>query len=327
MITVYTILVFLAILMQSFFTATEMAFTSTNKLKLKNMAEAGDPHAVKLLNFLGREGAFLGTTLVGTNIAVILNSVLATRIFIDHFGHGIAPVLTTLVMVPLTLVFGEILPKIIARQYATGLSLRLITPLSAFFSIFRPIIISVEAVSSFLLSPAGPRKKPWDVTFTKTDLKRLLLMGHETGEVNADEVEMIHKVLDFGAITVEKIMIPLYRATVIGMDESVENLKKLVSLTGFTRIPVYKDHREKIEGVVNIYDVLFSENGGEGTPLSDLMRDPVNVSHLDPIDIVLARLRFKKQPMGIVTSQDGTAVGVVTIEDILEEIVGEIEEN
>lgn len=326
MITIYTVLVIGAIIMQAFFTATEMSFTSANKLKLRSLAESGDQHAAKLMDFLGKEGTFLGTSLVGTNIAVILNSVLATRIFIEYFGTDLAPLFTTCVMVPVTLIFGEITPKIIARQYATSLSLRLIEPLSAFFKLVRPVIIIVNAISRFLLSPFGARKKPWDFTFTKSDLKRLLLLGHETGDVNADEVEMIHKVLDFGGKTVENIMIPMYRVSSAGIDDTVESIKKIVALTGFSRIPVYEGDKENIKGVVNIYEVLFSDNVDENAPLKEFLRNAVHIDKDDGLDIALTRLRYKKQQMGIVTGEGRKSLGIVTIEDILEEIVGELED-
>ncbi len=326
MITIYTVLVILAIMMQAFFTASEMSFTSANKLKLKHLAESGDQHAVKLTDFLGKEGTFLGTALVGTNIAVILSSVLATRIFIEHFGPDLAPVITTCVMVPLTLVFGEITPKMIARQYATSLSLRLITPLSAFFQVFKPIIIFVNAIARALISPFGAKKKPWDFTFTKSDLKRLLLLGHETGDVNADEVEMIHRVLDLGSKAAEKIMIPMYRVSAANIDEPVGNIKKMAALTGFSRIPVYGREKDKITGVINIYEILFSDGVDDSASLGEYIRPAVYIDKEDSLDITLTRLRNKKQPMGIVVDGGQKPLGIVTIEDILEEIVGKLED-
>lgn len=326
MITLYVILIFAAIIMQAFFTASEMAFTSADKFELKNRAASGDKNAIRLMDFLNKEGMFLATTLVGTNICVITSSTLATRIFIEHFGDTYAPAFAICIMVPITLIFGDITPKMIARQSATPFSLRIISPLESFFKLFRPLIVTVNALARILLAPFGTRKKSWDFTFSKSDLKRLMLMGHETGEVNADEVEMIHKVLDLGSVKVEKIMIPMYRVSSIGMDESVGALKKIVTMTGFSRIPVRRPGGDDVIGVVNIYDVVFSVNGGENLTLEDFVREPVYLGKDDPLDIVLTRLRNRKQPMGIILGNDKTALGVVTIEDILEEIVGEIED-
>lgn len=326
MITLYTVLVIAAIMMQAFFTASEMAFTSVNRIKLKGLVDAGDKRAMRLSGFLDK-GTFLGTTLVGTNITVVVASTLATRILMGYFDRGIAPVVATAIMVPVTLIFAEIVPKIIARQFSTGLSLRAMVPLNSFFRLFYPLIVSVNAVAKFFISPFSRSKDQQDMTLSKSDLKKILLWGHETGEVEADEVELIHRILDFGSKKIESIMVPLFRVSSISSDDSTENLRRLVSFTGYSRIPVYEKKKNKIVGIVNIYDILFSmEEREETSEVKDFVREPVCVNREDGLDIALARLRHRKQPMGIVVGKDEEVVGIVTIEDMLEEIVGEIED-
>jgi CBS domain containing-hemolysin-like protein len=325
MITLYTILVLAAIGMQAFFTATEMAFTSVSRIKLKGLMDSGDPYAQKLSDFLGKEGVYLGTTLVGTNIAVVIASVLATRIFSEYFGLKIAPLLAVACMVPLTLIFAEIVPKLIARQFATTLALKTVGPLNSFFKLFYPLIVTVNFIARFFIAPFGKQKASWDSTFTKSDLKRILLLGYETGEVEADEVELIHKILDFRSKKIERIMVPMYRVSSISADDTTDNLKRLVSLTGFSRIPVYEKNKNNIVGIVNIYDILFQmDENGKKLLVKDFIRDPVYIGRKDSLDIALTRLRHKEQPMGIVVDRDNRVAGIVTIEDMLEEIVGEI---
>lgn len=327
MITIFTIIVLSMILMQAFFTASEMALTSISRAKLKALEAQGDPRAARLNAFLSREGLYLGATLVGTNIAVVTASVLATRIFSAYFGADNSPLITTAVMVPVTLIFAEIVPKMIARQLATPFSLGVVGHLSGFYGIFRPLIFMVNRVARILLIPFNRGKSPGMVDFNKSDLKRILILGHETGEMEADEVELIHKVLDFGAKKVERIMVPMYRVSSIGADDTVGNLKRLVSLTGFSRVPVYRENKNKIAGIVNIYDILFSTNDIDDNALvEDFLREPVYVKREDGLDIALARLRHKEQPMGIVTERENSVVGIITIEDMLEEIVGEMED-
>ncbi len=325
MITIYTILVFFALGLQSFFTISEMAITSVNRIKLKDLVEAGDPHAEKLKRFIEKKGAFLGTTLVGTNISVVIASVLVTRIFSEYFTGNTAAFLTTLVLVPVTLIFAEIIPKIIARQFSTSIALKTVTPLEAFQRFLNPVIVSVNAVANFILSPFGKVKHPWDVTFTKSDLKKIILSGREIGAVEEDEADLIHKILDLGGKTAGNTMIPLYRVSSIGADETAENLKKLVALRGFSRIPVYRDNKDDIIGIINIYDMLFSFEEDK-KEVDDFIREPVYIRMKDGLDIALTRLRYKRQPMGIVVDENEKPVGIITIEDILEEIVGEIED-
>lgn len=323
MITIYTIFILGAILMHGFFASAETALTSFSKIKIKGLADSGDMRAIKLKEFLGKKGAYLGTTLVGTNIAVVTTAALATRIFSEYIDPNLAPVIVTIVLTPITLLFAEIIPKMIAYQFSEGVALNTIYPLKGFFKLFYPVIVSINTISSFLISPFKHKETSWDAAFTKGDIKRLLLLGHETGEVEADEVELIHKVLDFGARKVESIMVPLYKVSSIEGNDTVEDLKKLISLTGFSRVPVYEGNKNNIVGIVNIYDILFG-NADDLDTVKKFIRNPAYIKKEDPLDIMLARLRHRGQPMGIVTDDKGAVCGIVTIEDALESIVGKI---
>lgn len=325
MIPLYTAIVLFAFCMHAFFALTEMVFTSANRSAVKELALSGDKRARLTDELLNSNEVFLGTTLVGTNIAVVLYSILATRIFIEYFGSAKASSMTVLFIVPGTLLFAEIIPKMIGKQFATSLSCRLASVVWSFYRVFHPVIITVNFLVGILLVPVQKLKKnQWRRSFTKSDLKRILLLGHETGEVEADEVELIHKVLDFEAKKVSQTMVPLFKVSSIEEEETVETLKRLVALTNFSRIPVYRDKKENLTGVVNIYDILFShEDVSDSRKVKEFAREPVYVAPTDGLDIALARLRHKKRPMGIVVGQDEKRIGIITIEDILEQIVGE----
>lgn len=326
MIPIYTIIVLLAIVFQAFFTASEMAFTSVNKMKLRALIDDGNAKAFRLKSFLEKEGAFLGTTLTGTNIAVVVNSVLATRIFSEYFRPSVAPIAATVFMVPITLLFAEIVPKMLAYQFSTAFSMAAFTSIEGFHKAFAPLISVLSAIARWLLKPFGKKQTTLDLTLTKSDLKNILLMGHETGGVESDQVELIHKVLEFGGKNIGKIMVPLYRVSSINEEDSVDNLKRLAAMTGFSRIPVYRKDKSAIVSVVNIYDVLFTLDEGATGTISDHVREPVFLNINDGLDIALTRLRNREQPMGIVADDTKRVVGIVTIEDILEELVGEIED-
>ncbi len=325
MITLYIVLIIGAIVFQAFFTASEMAFTSVNKIKLKHLSATGNKYAIKADKFLKKEGMYLGATLVGTNLTVIISSVLATRIFSEYFSVAASPFLATAVMVPITLIFAEIVPKIIARESSTEFVLKAVKPLSFFLKMFYPIVAIVNSVAKILLFPFVKKGTGWNLTFTKNDLKKILLLGYETGEIEADEVELIHKVLDFESKKVEKFMIPLYRVSSVEKNDTISNLKGLISLTGFSRVPIYGESKNNIVGIANIYDILFNVEE-EKKLITDFMREVVHIASTDGLDIALARLRHKKQPMGVVLNQKSEVIGIITIEDILEEIVGELED-
>ena len=325
MITIYTLIVIFSIGVQAFFTACEMAFTSVNKIKLKELIDSGDLEAVEIHNFVKKEGMYLGTTLVGTNIAVVVASISSARIFTEYFNPAISPLLATICLVPITLIFAEIVPKIIARHFSTEFALKAVVPLKKFFRLFYPVIAGVNYIAKIILTPFSKNNESKGVMFTKTDLKKLLIMGQEKGEMEADEVELIHKILDFGAKRVENIMIPLYRISSISVNDNVKNIKRLVEHTGFSRIPVYENNKNNIVGIVNIYEILFNpEEVKDNEEVKSFIRDIVSVNRRDNLNIVLTRLIHQKSPMGIVLDQEEKVVGIITIEDILEEIVGEI---
>jgi len=327
MIVIYAILAIFAVFGQAFFTASEMAVTAINKIKFKASVDEGDPNALKLNDFLKEDGKFLGTTLAGTNLAVIIASVFVTRVFSEYFDPRLASILTTAVMVPVTLVFAEIIPKTVALQFSTQLALKVVTPLIAVNRMLGVLVNMVNRVSGAILRPFRKGKGAWDLDFTKRDLKSLLVSGHEAGEVEKDELEIIQRVMDFGGKQVRGSMIPIYRVYAVDIEDNIDDVKKLISLTGFSRIPVYTGRKDNISGVINIYDILFSrEEESDRLKVSDFMREPVSVRDDDGLDIALTRLRHKKQPMGVVLNSEDKVIGIITIEDMLEELVGQIED-
>lgn len=327
MVTIYTITAIFAIFVQAFFTATEMAFTTVDKVKLDLLVKDGDKHAIRLKGLFSGKDMFLGTTLVGTNIAVIISTVMATRIFTEYFGTRYASLIATTIMVPLTLVFAEIIPKMIAREFSMPLALSFVIPIKTFSKLFSPVILFVNSAASLLISPLLSRLDDEHHDFTKKDIKKMLKFDRQNALVEADEIDLIHKVMDLGTKTVGDIMIPLYRMSSLEIEDTAGDLKKLVSLSGFSRIPIYERSKNNIVGIVNVYDILFNiEWVDEDTKLKELMREVINIKPTDGLDIALARLRHKRQPMGIVLSTEAKVVGLITIEDILEELVGNIED-
>ncbi|KJJ83951.1 hemolysin [Candidatus Omnitrophus magneticus] len=327
MLSIYTFIVIVSFIAIAFFSGIETAFTAIDKLRLKMLVNEKNSRAIKLNNFLKKEEIFLGTTLVGTNLATIIAATMVTRLLAEYLPEAILPLVSTIIVVPVTLVFCEIIPKIIARQFPTTIALYTFIPLSNFSKIFHPIIVAVNAIARIILFPFMHKNSSWEEILTKSDIKALLYYGRETGEVEQSEVDLIYKVLDFEVRLVKDRMVPLYRVSSVFENDTIENLKSLVFLSGFSRFPVYKDSKVDIQGVINIYDVLFDkEENIEKYQVKDFVRSAVYVDIEDRLDIALARLRHHKQPMGVVLGQNKKAVGIITIEDIMEDLVGNIED-
>jgi CBS domain containing-hemolysin-like protein len=327
MITLYTIAGVFFFIIHAFFTASEMAFTAVNKVKLSGLAEKGDLKAKKLNDFISKEGMFLGTTLVGTNVSVIIVTALTTRVCEEYFDAAMVPLITTIILVPLTLIFVEIVPKMIARQFSLPVSLYCITPLENFFRLFKPLILLINSIAALILKPFRAKTSSWELTFTKSDLKKLISSFHETGGVEKNEVELLHKALDFSGKTAGNVMLPLYKVSSLNDIDTIDMLKQLISLTGYSRVPVYNEKKSNMIGIANIYDVLYrTDQEPSIETVSDIIRPALFLSERESLDQVLSKLRHEKQPMGIVRDDTLKAVGVITIEDILEQLVGDIED-
>lgn len=324
MITELILLILFFLFLNAFFAGSEAALTSLNKIRLRHLVESKDKRAIMLNDFLKEEGNFLGTTLVGTNISVIISSALATYLFSFWLGRN-AAVVSTVVMTSVILVFGEVIPKTIFQQSSNALSLKVILPLRFMFRVLYPIVFITTAITKFILKPLKIRKIKESRPFlTKNGIEMVLKTSIKKGPVGPDEETLIQRIFKMGITTVDKIMVPLNQAALINVEDSIENLKTIASRTRFSRFPVYENQNNNIIGVINVYDILFSTRQEEKPALRSYMQSPFFINEKDRIDRVLPELRKKKKPMAIVINKEGKSIGLITIEDLLEEIVGEI---
>ncbi|MFH1791823.1 MAG: hemolysin family protein [Candidatus Omnitrophota bacterium] len=324
MITEYVLIITLCVLMNAFFAGSEAALTSMNKIRLRHLVEVGDPRAVMISNFVKKSGFFLGTTLVGTNLSVIVGSVFATQLFYAWFGEK-AALVSTIVMTPLTLIFGELVPKTVFRQSANGISRIIITPLMFSLRVLYPLIYVVTGITNLVLAPfrGASAKIDHRPFLNRKDIEIMLSMRQPEGFDTPDGRDLIQRIFRLGRVSIGSVMVPIRNAAAMNVNDTVENLKKTAVRTRFSRFPVYENEPSNIVGTVNIYDVLFSDS--ERPMLREYLKPAFFVGVSDPVDDVLATLRNMKKPMGIVRDGKAVCAGIVTIEDLLEEIVGEIE--
>lgn len=319
----YILLILICIVLNAFFAGSEAALTHLNRLRLRHLVECGDKKAIMISNFLTTEGGFLGTTLVGTNISVIVGSALATQLFAKYFSRN-AALLSTMTMTALVLILGEVVPKTIFRQSSNAISPKIIIPLKVMSRALYPLIFLVTRITDFVLRPSKMRdqseRKPF---LTKKDIE-LILKARRPVEIGIpDERTLIQRIFKLGRTHIGAIMTLLNSAVLVKATDPVEELKTLASRTRFSRFPVYENTIHNIIGTVNIYDVLFSRD--EKAQIGEYLQKPFFVSSKEPVDEILTELRKKKKPMGIVIDDHGACIGLVTIEDLVEEIVGEIE--
>lgn len=323
MVTEYLLAITFFVIVNGFFAGSEAALTAINRIRLRHLVESGDRRAIAIERFLSKEGQFLGTTLVGTNLAVIVSSALATQLFGRWLG-GEAAFVSTAVMTVIILIFGEVIPKTIFRQSANAISAKIIVPLTYMHKALYPIIFVATSITDAIMSPFKKRAKIKEQPFiTRKDIESVLGMKKRGNIVILDRETLIQRIFKLGRTRIGDIMTPLKAAVSVGTEDTAGAVKALAKRTRYSRFPVYEGRPGNIVGTVTIYDLLFDAEGDRA--LRAYVQAPLYIHQRMPVDEVLSQLRKKKKPMAIVIDEAGASVGLVTIEDLLEEIVGEIE--
>jgi CBS domain containing-hemolysin-like protein len=324
---VVVILIALGFIMAAFFSGAETALVSINWIRLEHWLEKGRGSAKVLERFVADPHRMLGTTLVGTNIAVIMTSSLVSwqlRSFFESWSGGLVGLVSTLVVTPALLVLGEIIPKVVGHRHSDSIILKVIHPLRVFYYLLSPIILLTTGVASALLRPFGIRGQKWRKRLTKDQLRLLLTSeGEAAGAVDEQETRLISGIFEFGLTTVGEVMVP--RTDIVGVspDATIGEAVELVRAHGFSRLPVLSEDRDHIEGMVHSRDLLgMARDSG----IADLVRAVPYMPETKTCDDLFRELQARRQHMAAIVDEHGSLAGLVTLEDLLEELVGEIED-
>jgi len=317
------ILIAFFILLEGFFSGSEMGLISINRIKLRHLVEAKIKTACQLQRLLNKPDRFLGTTLVGTNISVIAASCLFTALIVERLGMGFEW-MTTACLTPFILIFGEILPKAVFRNAADRIILRVTFFLRIFSVFLYPVVRIVTALSNLALLPFRKFGKPAKRSpfVTREELRYLVQESEREGVIEPHERSLIYSIFDFSTKKVKDVMVPLKKVVSLSSKRTIEDLKDTVKRARYSRIPIYEGNTANFTGVVNILDCAYERNIRR--PLVEFARPVVVLSQDTPVDRVLLSLQLKRQQMAILVDRNKKAVGLITIEDLLEEIVGEM---
>jgi putative hemolysin len=311
----------LCLLSTMFFSAAEMAFIAANRLRLRHLAEEGSKTAARYLEAFAHPERILSTAMMGVTISHIVASSITTIVLMPAFG-GLSWLVATAVITPIMLVFGEIIPKAVAREWATSLILKLFRPLRWASALLVPFVFTANVIVSTVLRLFGGPRPDTRHFVSREELKALLSMEPGEADVTTQEAEMIDKIFDLGSTTVREIMVPLVEVAMLPDTATADDAVALVQRRGFSRIPIYQQRETNILGVVGAMDILA--RGAETSTLTALMRPPAYVPETKRIDDLLREMQRSRNHMAVVVDEYGGSTGVVTLEDILEEIVGEI---
>src|SRR5438132_5011403 len=304
--------------------AAETAFTSINRIALKNLVEAGDEKAKKIEQLIAQPNVFLSTILVVNNVAVIVASSMATVLalrFSPNYGELIATILGSLVV----LIFCEITPKTAAVQNPLRWARALLNPVRGAVWLLRPIVSLLTAVTNSLVRLMGGQVRHRGPFVTEEELRLLVNVGEEEGVLEEEETEMIRSIFEFADTTVREVMIPRIDMVILESDATVDQAVDLALQGGFSRIPVYEETIDNIIGVLYTKDMLRQLREDHNTlPIRDLVRPAYFVPETKKLDDLLREIRQRRIHMVIVIDEYGSVAGLVTIEDLVEEIVGDI---
>ena len=314
------------IILSAFFSASETAFSSVNLIRLRQYVDDGRPGSKKALNVAERFDEVLLAILIGNNIVNLASASLATIVATEvlNLGASGAPIATA-VMTVLIIIFGEILPKSYAKENSESLALSIGTIYYYMIKVMKPLIFIFMVLKDFVAKLYS--KKEDEPSVTEDELNVIIDTMEEEGVLQQDEVEMLQSVLDLSETFVKDIMTPRVDVVAVDVHDSTENVKNVFFEEKYSRIPVYDESRDNIVGILYERD-LFSaiiENGStDDLLIADVMRDPMYVSYTMRVSDLLTRLQLEKQHLAIVADEYGGTAGLVTMEDVLEEVVGEI---
>ena len=304
-----------------FFSAAEMAFIAANRLRLKYLAEEGSGVARSYLEAFRQPERVLSTAMIGVTISHIVAASAVTWALLPVLG-GMAPLVVTILLTPVMLVVGEIIPKAVAREWATSLILRLYRPLIWAAVLLVPFVSFANVVVGAVLRAFGARHGDMRAFVSREELKALLQLEPGEADVTTIEAQLIDKIFDLGDTTVREVMVPLVEVAMLPDTATPRETVAFVMDRGFSRVPIFRQRETNIVGVVGAKDIL--SRGAAVRTLDELKRPPYYVPETKRIDDLLREMQRNRTHMAVVVDEYGGSTGVVTLEDILEQIVGDI---
>lgn len=320
-----TLLLMIGLLvLKGFFSGSEIAMVNADKVKLNAMAGKGHKGSRMVLDEFRSPETLLGTTLVGTNIATIALTTIGTLLMIRLLGDN-GEWAAFLIFTPLFLIFGEIVPKTVYQHRSTEIAPKAIYLLRAFRFVFYPVVMIFSRISRWVARAFGGGRIEQNVYMTRELIRSVVDMAERTSSVDAFDHGRIRRVIRFGETTVGEAMIPIAEVTAINQNKSARRALAMVRNRGFNRLPVYRRNSSNIVGIVTITTWEMMDVGILEKPLEALTNPALYVSPRQTIDQLLPLLRKRDDHMAIVVDEFGSAVGMITMEDIIEEVVGEID--
>ena len=315
------VIVIILLSASAFFSSAETALMTSNKLKMRNLAENGDKRAAKVLKVTENTDKMLYAILIGNNIVNLTASSISTALTLKIFGSKLVGIATG-ILTFLILVFGEITPKNVASKNAEKMALAYIGVISFLVTLLTPVIFIVNTVAKFVISIFNKNGDDNNAV-TEEELRAMVEYSHEEGVIENEEKKMIVNVVDFGDTVAGDIMVPRVDMVMVDEKSSYEEILQVFREERYTRIPVYEETPDNVIGILNVKDFLLIEDK-ENFVMKELLREPLYTYEYKKTSVLMMDMRKTGANIVIVLDEYGITAGLITLEDMLEEIVGEI---
>ncbi|MFQ8663587.1 MAG: HlyC/CorC family transporter [Lachnospiraceae bacterium] len=315
------IILIILLMLSAFFSSAETALTTVNRIRIRSLADDGSKRAKTVLKITDNSGKMLSAILIGNNIVNVAAASITTSLAYSRGGSAVA--IANAVITIAILLFGEITPKTTATIHAEKLALIYAPIISIFMKIMTPVIFIINGLSNavLLLLRIDPNAK--NQTMTENELRTIVDVSHEDGVIESDEKEMIYNVFDLGDAKAKDVMVPRVHVTFADVNTTYEELIEIFREDKFTRLPIFEDSTDNVIGTINMKDLLLFDNTKE-FHIRDILREAYFTYEYKNISELLVEMREASFNIAIVLDEYGDTAGLITLEDILEEIVGEI---
>lgn len=317
-------ILFILLLLSAFFSSAETALTTFSRVRLRMLVDEGNKRAIILDQVLNNSRKMLSSVLIGNNIVNLTASSITTIFTQRVFNLSWAVSLGVGVITLAIIIFGEIIPKTVASLHAESLSLKYAPVIKFIMTVLTPVIFILNVFSSFILKIFRVNVNLNSTSITEDELRTIVGVSQEEGIIEEDEMDMINNVFDFGDACAKDIMVPKVDITMVPVDISYTELLEVIKEDKFTRMPVYKENTDNVVGILNIKDMLLNGVNRSNFNMSELMREPCFTHEKEELGDLLMEMRNKEPGMCIVLDEYGQTEGLITLEDIVEEIIGDI---
>ncbi len=308
--------------LSAFFSSAETALLTISQVRIRTLIEEGNKRALTLERVISNKGKMLSAILIGNNVVNLSASSLITTLVIKKFGNAYVGIATGVITL-LILIFGEISPKTMATLKAESMALRMAGVISLLMKLLTPVIFIVNQLARGFLRLMQVDPDARADTITEKELRTIVDVSHEEGVIESEERKMINNVVDFGDAQAKDVMVPRIHMVFAREDAAYDELLEIYRESMFTRIPVYRDTTDNVIGIINMKDLLFYK---KDTPfrLQDYLREAYFTYEFKKTSELFIDMRQNSMSLAIVLDEYGATAGLVTLEDLLEEIVGEI---